>query len=71
MTDEVFVLSVESEAREKETKAREKDQRSEAQKLKRAARDTCEDQWKQIKTGHDKAVEAWKMECERLKMAGT
>ena len=39
--------------------------------MKRAARDACEEEWKQIKIGHDKVVEAWKMECEVLKVAGT
>ena len=40
-------------------------------KLKRAARDACEDEWKQIKIRHDNTVSAWKTECERLKAAGT
>ena len=51
--------------------AKERDQRSEAQKLKRAARNACEDEWKQIKIRHDNVVSAWEMECERLKVAGT
>ena len=71
LTDKVFILSVGNEAREKEAKGKEKDQRTEAWKVKRAARDTCKEDWKQIKIGHDKAVEAWKMECEILKVAGT
>ena len=49
MTDEGFILSVESKVKEKETKAKEKDQRNEAEKLKKAARDACKDKWKQIK----------------------
>ena len=66
-----LILSVENEAREKEAKGKEKNQRTEAQKVKRAARDVCEDKWKQIKIGHDKVVEPWKMQCEILKAAGT
>ena len=49
----------------------QKDERSEAQKLKRAARDAYEDEWKQIKIRHDHAVSAWKTECARLKVAVT
>ena len=71
LTDEGFILSAQSKAREKETKATEKDQRSEAQKLKRAARDACKDKWKQMKIRHDNIVFTWKLECERLKPAGT
>ena len=69
--DEGFILSTESEAREKETKVKEKDQRSKAQKLKRAARDACEDEWKQIKIRHDNTVSIWKTECVIMKVAGT
>ena len=54
--DEGFILSIESEVREKKAKAKEKDQRSEAQRLNRAARDTCKDEWKQIKIKHDNTV---------------
>ena len=39
--------------------------------MKRAARDACEDEWKQIKIRHDNTVSAWKTECARLKVAGT
>ena len=59
--------SVESEAREKEAKAKEKDQRNEAQKLKRAARDACKDEWKQIKIRHDNTVLAWKKSVQDQK----
>ena len=71
LTDKGFILSVESEAREKEIKANEKDQRIEAHKLKRAARDACNDKWKLIKIRHDNTALTWKLECERLKSAGT
>ena len=70
LTDEGFVLSIESKARE-EAKAKEKDKRSETQKLKRAARDACEDEWKQIMIRHDNTVSVWKTECGILKVAGT
>ena len=40
-------------------------------KWKRAARDACEEEWKQIKIRHDNTFPAWKTECERLKAAGT
>ena len=51
--------------------AKERNQRSEAWKLKIAARNACEDEWKQIKIRHDNAVLAWNTECERLKVTGT
>ena len=34
------------------------------------AREQCEAEWKLIKEEHERAVEAWKLECERLKAGG-
>ena len=39
-------------------------------KSKRAAREQCEAEWKLIKEEHERATEAWKLECERLKSDG-
>ena len=39
--------------------------------MKRAARDPCNDEWKQIKIRHDNTVSVWKTECAILKVAGT
>ena len=36
-----------------------------ARKQKKAARDACEEEWRQIKV---QAVEAWKAECQKLKL---
>ena len=61
---------IEQEVRNKEQKEKNKKQRGEVRKSKRAARDQCEAEWKLIKEEHEKATEAWKLECERLKMDG-
>ena len=69
MTDPGFIDVIEQEARDKEQKEKNKKQRGEVRKSKRA-RDQCEAEWKLIKEEHEKATEAWKLECERLKMDG-
>ena len=69
--DKAFIESIENKAREKEKKAKDKSQRGMARKQKKAARDACEEEWRQIKDLHDRAVEAWKAECEKLKEAKT
>ena len=70
LTDSNFMEAIEQEARDKEQKEKEKKQRGEARKSKRAAREQCEAEWKLIKEEHERAVEAWKLECERLKAGG-
>ena len=70
LTDSNFMEAIKQEARNKEQKEKEKKQRGEARKSKRAAREQCEAEWKLIKEEHERAVEAWKLECERLKAGG-
>lgn len=70
MTDPGFIDAIEQEARDKEQKEKDKKQRGEVRKSKRAAREQCEAEWKLIKEEHERATEAWKLECERLKSDG-
>jgi hypothetical protein len=70
LTDEQFGQQLQEQNQRKETEAAQKAQRMEGREAQRAVKASLEAEWKETKAKHQQAVEAWKLECDRLRKDG-
>jgi hypothetical protein len=67
LTDPQFAELLQKHEREKEEAAANKEQRKAGREAGKAARAALEAGWKAMVANHEKAVEEWKVQCEKLR----
>lgn len=67
LTGEEFSHLLQEQTERREAEAAEKAKRAEMRESQRVLKAAAEAEWKEMKANYQKAIEAWKMECERLR----
>ncbi|KAF8156974.1 hypothetical protein B0H34DRAFT_634206, partial [Crassisporium funariophilum] len=70
LSSDEFTAQVLAQTSRREEEAATRKKNAEARVAKKSAQDTIENEWKRIKANHEKDVEAWQLECQRLTDAG-
>jgi len=70
LTAAEFVAAVQEQNDERDAEAAQKEQRRSEREALRSTRAALEVKWKETKAEHERAVNAWKSECEKLTAEG-
>jgi hypothetical protein len=71
LTSDEFVERMEERKRNRAEEEQNRKQRQVARAGKKAAKKRVDDQWRQIKEAHERAIERWLADCEQLTVNGT